>query len=171
MLPADREARVGSAAIVPAEAGAVGRGDGHAAQGMRREGPHRAVGAELREEAPRLGGDALSADLVPREASLVEEQDVVPALLQHHRHGGSGGAAPDDDDVARAGAGHHTHAAFCATASSPYGKTRRMRTGIPASAKAVASSSAVKARRIERAPSATLTRDRRSKGKSDRANT
>ena len=99
------------------------------------------------------------------------EQDVVPALLQHHRHGGSGGAAPGDDDVARAGAGHHTHAAFCATASSPYGKTRRMRTGIPASAKAVANSSAVKARRIERAPSATLTRDRRSKGKSDRANT
>jgi hypothetical protein len=67
---------------------------------MGGQGPHRRRHPQRGEQAPGLGGDALATDLVAREAGLVEQDDVVSALLQHHGHGRPGRTSAHDDGVA-----------------------------------------------------------------------
>jgi hypothetical protein len=116
IAPARREPRLRGAAVGPLEARPVGRGQLHPAQRMGAQRAHVAVRPHRRQQPPGLGGDALAADLVPREARLVEQQHVVAALAQEDRGRGARGAAPHHHDVARAGA--HQPDGRSATATS-----------------------------------------------------
>jgi hypothetical protein len=51
------------------------------------------------EEAQRAGRQAVAAALVPREARLVDEDDVAPSARQLDRCGHAARSAPDDQDV------------------------------------------------------------------------
>ena len=96
-----RTAKPGDPAPVLApECRSIRRHESHAAQGMGREGANPIRRAHGVQEPPGLGGDALAADLVPREARGVEEEHVVPALREEAGHGRAGRPAAGDDDVA-----------------------------------------------------------------------
>ena len=97
---AHREAGPVPAPVLAPERRSVRRHELHAAQGVGREGAHPLGGAHGVQEPPGLGGNALAADLVPREARGVEEEHVVPALSEEAGHGRAGGPAPGHDDVA-----------------------------------------------------------------------
>ena len=81
----------------PGRRPAAGRRRGSGAVGARRAPcPRSGCGRRARtaasrvqrvQQAPGLGRHALAADLVPREARLVDEHDVVPALAQEDRAG------------------------------------------------------------------------------------
>ena len=162
-LPPGREAGPGRAAVEPPEntvpSGAVSV---HPEQRLRAQRAHVIVGAHRREQPPRLGGDAFAADLVPREARLVEEQHVVTALAEEDGGGGAGGTAAHDHDVARgrtASSGRRAPPPRSADRATSAGSAPP---GMPAAAKASASSGVGNARRIEIRPSATLTGERKS---------
>ena len=88
----------------------------HAAQRMRAQGAHAAAAPSAVQQPPGLGRDALAADLVAREARLVQQQDVVAALAQEDGGGRARGPAADHHDVAR-GRCHHAPGGRSATAS------------------------------------------------------
>jgi len=89
-----------SVPVCPAEGGAVGRGQFHAAQWVRPQGPNPIRGAHGLEERPGLGRDALPAWFVPWEAGGLEQDHLVSASSQEAGDRGAGGPSADDRDVA-----------------------------------------------------------------------
>ena len=86
-------------AVRPAEGRAVGGDEPHAPERPGGEGADAVGRAHGVEEPPGLGGDALAADLVAREAGRLEDEHVVSPEGQEGRRGRAGRAAAHDDHL------------------------------------------------------------------------
>ena len=91
-----------------------------------------AAAPSSRQQPPGLGRDALAADLVAREARLVEQQHVVAALAQEDRGGRARGPAAHHDDVATLA----SRGLLAPPPAADRASGADLRTGMPAAAKA-----------------------------------
>jgi hypothetical protein len=99
-LGAAGDGRVAAAAAGEREGDLVaGRSPHHHVVHRLPRGHGRGVETEALQQAQRPGGEAVAADLVPREAGLVHHHDLAPGARQGDGRRGPGRAGADDDRV------------------------------------------------------------------------